>query len=81
MMCDDRSHLQVRNHHPVPVVASDAHVMQVEVPRADGTTATLAFTADELRTRFPKHVVRATIQCMLDFCVGLDFDHFSRLLT
>ena len=38
-------------------------MIQVEVPRGDGTAATLSFTADELRARFPKHVVRATIQC------------------
>ena len=53
----------VRNHHPVPVVADGTHMLRVEVPRGDGTVATLSFTADELRARFPKHVVRATIQC------------------
>nr|XP_006131248.1 sulfite oxidase, mitochondrial [Pelodiscus sinensis] len=48
-----------RNHLPVPAVDPASYRLQVEGPRG----RTLALSLHELKSRFPKHEVTATLQC------------------
>ncbi|XP_053907602.1 sulfite oxidase, mitochondrial [Cuculus canorus] len=48
-----------RNHLPVPAVEPGAYRLRVEGPGGQGVSLSLA----ELRHRFPKHEVTATLQC------------------
>ncbi|XP_052525757.1 sulfite oxidase, mitochondrial [Tympanuchus pallidicinctus] len=48
-----------RNHLPVPVVEPSSYRLRVDGPGG----RTLSLSLDELRSRFPKHEVTATLQC------------------
>mmetsp|Transcript_27669 Transcript_27669/g.94435 ORF Transcript_27669/g.94435 Transcript_27669/m.94435 type:complete len:490 (-) Transcript_27669:114-1583(-) len=49
----------VRNHHPVPVVGAEDYRLEVS---GAGVSAA-SFSLDDLRSRFPRREVTATIQC------------------
>lgn len=49
----------VRNHLPVPVVDPESYVLEIS---GEGT-APVKLTLDDLKTKFPKYAVTATIQC------------------
>jgi len=50
----------VRNHLPVPIVDPDTYELEVV---GLGVKKELNFSLDDLKTKFPKHTIVATIQC------------------
>ncbi|KAJ7999278.1 hypothetical protein DPEC_G00213770 [Dallia pectoralis] len=53
-----------RNHLPVPQVDANIYRLHVEVlPGVTPGVTPLSLSLDELKTRFPKHTVTATLQC------------------
>eukprot|EP00794_Sanderia_malayensis_P017520 gene17520-19270_t len=51
----------VRNHLPVPVV--DEKDFQLEILNSDGGKASIKLSLDDLKTKFPRRKVLATLQC------------------
>lgn len=49
-----------RNHLPVPTLNEKDHVLEIEL---DGGDTEVTFTLDDIKTKFPKHTITATIQC------------------
>ncbi|KAJ0068551.1 hypothetical protein NL108_009660, partial [Boleophthalmus pectinirostris] len=53
-----------RNHLPVPRVDPKTYKLQIEIPGPTGERGGgLSLSLDELKNKFPKHTVTATIQC------------------
>lgn len=50
----------VRNHLPVPRVSPESYRLEV---RGEGIKTPLSLTLEDLKTKFPRHTVTATIQC------------------
>ena len=50
----------VRNHFPVPQVDPGQYTLEI---KGEGVEKPIRLTLEELKTKFPKHVVTCTIQC------------------
>ena len=53
------SHFYVRNHLPVPVVNVDDYELEIQI----ASKPAVKLSMEELRTKFKKHTVTATLQC------------------
>ncbi|KAK7915447.1 hypothetical protein WMY93_011208 [Mugilogobius chulae] len=54
-----------RNHLPVPNVDPATYKLQIQIqgPDSERAAGTFSFSLDDLKTKFPKHTITATIQC------------------
>jgi len=50
----------VRNHLPVPEIDIDSYTIEIE---GFGLKASKTLTLEEIKTKFPKHTITATLQC------------------
>ncbi|XP_053311618.1 sulfite oxidase, mitochondrial [Spea bombifrons] len=52
-----------RNHLPVPVINTDEYRLIIETPSGTEGSKPLQLSLNDLKTKFPRHEVTATLQC------------------
>ncbi|KAM4796025.1 sulfite oxidase, mitochondrial [Rhinophrynus dorsalis] len=52
-----------RNHLPVPVINPEEYQLVIEKPHEKGEGKALNLSVNDLKTKFPRHEVTATLQC------------------